>query len=295
MAKRLNKCKEAALGYGFLLPSLLGFSVFLFYPFLMSIFLSLHHTDLRGKIAGFAGLSNFIEVLSSEHFYQSMLASFQFALMTIPACIIISLILALLTQQKYKFNLFFQFVFSISIAMPVGAASVIWKILFNPAAGMLNYFLGLLGLTPVEWLTNPSYAMMSVSIMTVWINIGFTYLVILSGLKGIQEDLYESAKIDGAGPLATVYKITLPLLSPTLFFVSVISVIGALQSFGQIHILTQGGPMNTTNVAVYDLYKEAFINYRFGTGSAQAIILFLIILLFTLVQFRMAERKVHYS
>lgn len=295
MIKRLNAFKEAAVGYGFLMPSLLGFSIFLFYPFFMSIYLSLHSTNARGKITKFVGLSNFIELLSSEHFYQSLKISLMFALLTIPTTIIISLLLAVLTQKKNAYNLFFQFIFSISIAMPVGIASVIWKILFHPSAGMLNYFVGDLGIPPVGWLTDPAYALFSISIMTVWLNIGFVYLVILSGVKGIQEDMYESAKIDGAGSLSMFFKITLPLLSPTLFFVSIISVISALQSFAQIKILTEGGPLGSTNVVVYDLYQEAFINYRFGTGSAQAIVLFLILLVFTLVQFRLGERKVHYT
>lgn len=295
MMKRDYKMREAAVGYGFLLPSLLGFGVFMFYPFLMSVYLSVHHTDLRGKITGFAGLSNYAELLSSGHFYESLQRSFVFALMTIPACIIISVFLAIVTHKKSKINLIFQFIFSISIAMPVGIASVIWKILFHPSAGMLNYFLGFAGVSPVGWLTDPAFAMLSVSIMTVWLNIGFTYLVILSGVKGIPEEVYESVKIDGAGPLSSVFKITLPLLSPTLFFVTIISVIGALQSFGQISMLTKGGPMNSTNVVVYDLYQETFVNYRFDTGSAQAIVLFLILLLLTVIQFRAAERRVHYS
>jgi sn-glycerol 3-phosphate transport system permease protein len=295
LIKRKNIIKEAALGYGFLFPSLLGFSVFLFYPFFMSFYLSLHSTNPRGKIIEFVGLSNFIDLFSSDHFYQSLQNSFAFALMTIPACIIISLFLAILTQPNKKFNIFFQFIFASSIAIPIGNASVIWKFLFHPSAGMLNYFLNFVGLSQVGWLIDPAYAMLSISIMTIWIHIGFNYLIILSGLKGISEDLYESAKIDGAGSLAMVFHITLPLISPVLFFVSVISVISSLQSFAQISMLTKGGPMNTTNVAVYDLYQEAFVNYRFGSGSAQAIILFLIILLFTIVQFRIGERKVHYS
>ncbi|RED66285.1 carbohydrate ABC transporter permease [Cohnella lupini] len=295
MGNKLAKFKEAAFGFGFLMPSLLGFGIFLFYPFFKSVYLSLHSTNPRGQIVDFVWFDNFKDILGSEHFYQSIKISFLFALMTIPTCLIISLCLALLTHKKNKINIYFQLIFASSIAIPIGNASVIWKILFHPTAGMFNYFLSFLGIDPIGWLTDPAYALISVSIMTVWISIGFTYLVLLSGIKGIPEDLYESAKMDGAGSSAMVRKITLPLLSPAIFFMSVISVIGALQSFSQINILTEGGPANSTNVVVYDLYQEAFVNYRFGTGSAQAIILFLIILLFTIVQFRIAERKVHYS
>nr|WP_208420362.1 sugar ABC transporter permease [Paenibacillus lupini] len=278
-----------------MLPSLAGFSVFLFYPFLKSFYLSLHSMNPRGQIVEFVGFDNFIDILTSDHFYQSLKTTFFFALLTIPACIFIAVCLALLTYKKNKINLIFQLIFASTIAVPIGNASVIWKLLFHPTAGMFNYFLSLFGISPVGWLTNPAYALLSVSMMTVWISIGFTYLLLLSGIKGIPEDLYESAKIDGAGSFSIVRRITLPLLSPVLFFISVISVISALQSFSQINILTEGGPVNSTNVVVYDLYQEAFVNYRFGTGSAQAIILFLIILLFTIIQFRLSERKVHYS
>jgi sn-glycerol 3-phosphate transport system permease protein len=131
--------------------------------------------------------------------------------------------------------------------------------------------------------------------MTVWMNLGFNYIVLLSGLQGVSEDIYDSAKIDGSGPVRTFLQITLPLVSPTLFFVFIVSVIGAFQSFGQIHILTRGGPINTTDVVVYNIYQDAFINFRFGIGSAQALVLFVIILILTLLQFKFFEKKVHYQ
>ncbi|WP_176718146.1 carbohydrate ABC transporter permease [Paenibacillus kribbensis] len=295
MSKYRHKMVESMIGFGFILPSLLGFSIFLFYPFLKSIYLSLFSTNAIGRISSFVEFQNYITVFKSEHFYQSLLNSCEFALLTIPAVIVISLLLAVLTKGQNVLNVVFQFIFAISIAMPVGMASVIWKILFHPTAGMLNYWLGLIHIRPIGWLTDPTYAMLSVSMMTVWMNMGFVYLVILSGVKGIPEDLYESAKMDGAGAWSTFFKITLPLLSPTLFFVSVVSLISSLQAFGQINILTQGGPVNATNVLVYDLYQEAFKNYHFGSGSAQAMILFVIILVFTLIQFRLGARRVHYS
>ncbi len=131
--------------------------------------------------------------------------------------------------------------------------------------------------------------------MTIWMNLGFNYIVLLSGLQGVPEDIYDSARIDGSGPLRTFARITLPLVSPTLFFVGIVSVIGAFQSFGQIHILTKGGPMNSTDVIVFNIYQDAFVNFRFGIGSAQALVLFAIILILTAVQFRFLEKKVHYQ
>lgn len=292
---RRMKWKEALLGFLFLSPSMALFAVFLFIPLLQSVYLSFHTTDPRGRVAQYAGLDNFIELFGSERFYNSLWVTLKFTLLTVPAGIAVALVLAALTHQRWKGMKLFQFVFSLPVALSVGTSAVIWMLLFHPSVGMLNYLLGLIGIPPVFWLADPQYALLSVSLMTVWMNLGFNYIVLLSGLQNISDDVYDSAKIDGAGPIRTFAQIIVPLVSPTIFFVGIVSVIGALQSFGQIHILTKGGPMNSTDVAVYSIYQEAFINFRFGTGSAQALVLFAIILLLTWLQFRFFERKVHYQ
>jgi sn-glycerol 3-phosphate transport system permease protein len=189
----------------------------------------------------------------------------------------------------------FQFVFSLPLALSVSTTSVIWMMLFHPTLGTLNYFLGLAGLPPVQWLTDPAYALLSIAAMTVWMQSGFNFIVLMSGLQSIPEDMCDSAKIDGAGPIRTFVRIILPLLSPTVFFLFIVSVINAFQSFGQIHIMTRGGPAGSTEVFVYSIYKEAFMNYQFGTGSAMALVLFVVILILTVLQFTVFERKVHYQ
>jgi sn-glycerol 3-phosphate transport system permease protein len=289
------KWKEAWLGYLFLLPSLLLFSIFLFYPLIKSFYLSFHTTDPRGRIADYVGLDNFIEIFKSERFYKSLEVTASFTVLTVPTCIILTLILAALTHNRLKGMRIFQLIFSLPLALSVSTSAVIWMMLFHPSVGMFNYLLKSLGLDPVFWLTDPKWALLSVSIMTIWMNIGFNYIILLSGLQGISDDIYDSAKIDGSGPIRTFVQIILPLLSPTLFFVTIVSIIGAFQSFGQIHILTKGGPMYATDVMVYSIYQDAFINFRFGTGSAQAIVLFTIILILTVIQFNVFERKVHYQ
>ncbi|NQX67060.1 sugar ABC transporter permease [Paenibacillus alba] len=286
---------ETLLGYVFLFPSLLLFAVFLFYPLIQTFYLSLHETDPRGRIASFVGFDNFTAIFTSERFYQSLGVTGLFTLLTVPTVIIIALILAAFTHNHLKGMRIFQFIFSLPVVLSVGTSAVIWMMLFHPSVGMLNYLLSLVGLEPVAWLTDPRWALLSVSMMTVWMNLGFTYIVLLSGLQGISDDIYDSAKIDGSGPIRTFVQIVLPLLSPTVFFVTIVSIIGAFQSFGQIHILTRGGPVNSTDVLVYSLYQDAFINFRFGTGSAQALVLFTIILIFTFVQFKVFERNVHYQ
>lgn len=289
------KWREHLWGYLFLFPSLVVFTIFQFYPMLKSIYLSMHLTDPRGKIAAYAGWDNFRELLTSSRFYESLAVTGKFALYTVPTGVAFALLLAALTHGHGRGTKLFQLLFSMPLALSVGTASVMWSMMFHPTTGMFNHFLKLAGLDPVMWLTDPRWALLSISLMTVWMNLGFTYIVLLSGIKGIPAELYECARLDGAGGIRTFCRITLPLLSPAIFFVSIISVIGALQSFGQIHILTKGGPMHTTNVVVYSIYQEAFISFRFGTGSAQALVLFFLILVLTFIQFRFVERKVHYQ
>jgi sn-glycerol 3-phosphate transport system permease protein len=287
--------KEHALAYLFLAPSLVCFGFFLFYPMLKSIYLSLYLTDPRGRVARFVGFQNYADLFASGDFLRHLKVTGQFILYTVPTGIVWALVLAALTYGRLRGMKVFQFIFSMPIVISVGTGSIIWLLLFHPTTGMLNYFLGVVGADPVNWLIDPKWAMVSVAIMTVWMNMGFNYILLLSGLQGVPDALIESAKIDGAGPLRTFVRIVLPLVSPTLFFVLVVSVIGAFQAFGQIQILTNGGPMEKTNVLVYSIYQEAFINFRFGTGSAQAIVLFAIILILTAVQFKVLEKRVHYQ
>jgi len=287
--------RENWLGYLFLLPCILLFGVFLFYPTLKSIYLSFQTTDPRGEVVDFAGLSNYAAIFNSSAFLTTLKVTVLFTLYTVPTGIVISLMLAVLTNVQRKGMKSFQFIYSLPIVISAGTGAVIWSLLFHPSTGMLNYFLSLLGLDPIFWLSDPKWALISISIMTIWMNLGFGYIVLLGGLKGISQDIYDSMKIDGPTPLRSVISVLIPLLSPTLFFLLIVSVINTFQTFGQIHIMTKGGPMNSTNVMVYQIYQEAFVNYHFGTGSAQALVLFSIILLLTLVQFFWLEKKVHYQ
>ncbi|MDR6224604.1 carbohydrate ABC transporter permease [Desmospora profundinema] len=291
----LWKWKEQATGYLFLAPSILLFVIFLFYPLVKSLYLSFFLTDPQGNIARFVGIENYVKLFASSGFLNSIGVTGLFTLYTVPTSIILALIMAVLTHQKIKGIRLFQFTFSLPLAISVGTASVIWMLLFHPSSGMFNYFLNLIGVGPIFWLSDPNWALFSISLMTVWMNIGFLYIVLLSGLQGIPDHLYESAKLDGAGVWNQFRHVTVPMLSPTIFFAVIVSIIGAFQAFGQIHIMTQGGPVDRTNVMVYDLYREAFIHFQFGTGSARALVLFVIILLLTLVQFKLAEKKVHYQ
>ncbi|MBY0199846.1 carbohydrate ABC transporter permease [Priestia megaterium] len=283
------------VGLAYLLPSLLLFSVFLFYPMIKTLYLSLFITDTQGNPLNFVGLQNFLYLFTDPNFLQSMKATFLFVLYTVPIGLVIALFLALIANEKLKGIGFFRTMFSSTMGMSVAASSVIWMFMYNPTIGVINKVLNLVGIHDVQWLLDPKYALVAVSISTIWMNIGFTFLILLGGLQNIDEKLYENARIAGVRYWYQLRKITLPMLSPTLFFIITVSFINAFQTFGQIDILTKGGPTDSTNVIVYSIYKDAFVNYNVGSASAQATILFFCILLVTALQFKLGERKVHYQ
>lgn len=282
-------------GMLFLAPSIILFSIFLFYPLARSIYLSFFLTNNTGVPTVFVGFENYINIFTSSIFRNSLQSTFLFVLYTVPGAIIISLFLAIIANEKLKGIGFFRTMFSSTMGISVAAASVFWMFLFHPTMGWLNQILSYVGVDAIGWLTDPKWALLSVSISTIWMNIGFTFLILLGGLQSIDRYLYESADIDGAGYFYQLRRITLPMLSPTLFFVITVALINAFQTFGQIDMLTRGGPQNQTNLLVYSIYREAFMNYQYGPASAQAIVLFIIILIITLIQFKLGERKVHYQ
>lgn len=281
-----------ALGY--LFPSLIIFTIFVFFPLFKSIRLSLYQTDLMGLEKFYIGLRQYTEVFTSGNFGQNLWITFLFTIYTVFPSIIISLGLASIANWKLKNINIFRTIFASPLVIAVASASMIWMMLYNPSAGVINYLLYKLNLPPINWLADPSWALISVSIVAIWRSLGFNTIVLLSGLQSIPEQLYESAKIDGANATRTFRDITVPMLSPTLFFVFIVSMINALQTFGEINILTQGGPSSATTVIVYSIYREAFFNFNFGFASAEAIILFIIILVLTILQFYILERKVFY-
>ena len=283
------------VGLLYLLPSIVLFGLFVFYPMAKTIYLSFFLTNQNGVPVYFNGIENYTYIFTSDEFRNSMKATLLFVIYTVPVSVLLALVLAILANEKLRGVGIYRTIFSSTMGMSVAASAVIWLFLFHPSVGAFNNVLKAINLPTVQWLLDPDWALLSISMTTIWMNIGFNFLVILGGLQNIDESLYESATIDGAGYFAKLRKITLPLLSPTLFFIVTISLINAFQSFGQIDILTKGGPIQATNLVVYSIYKEAFINYQFGTASAQAIVLFFVVVIVTILQFKFGERKVHYQ
>lgn len=278
----------------YLAPSLVLFIVFIFYPLLKSARMSLFTADLMGQEKVYVGFQRYIDMLSSIQFIHSLWATLLFTLYTVVPGIVIALFLAYIANWQLKGIAVFRTIFAFPLSIAVAGASMIFMMLFNPSAGMLTYLLQVMHLPAVFWLSDPDWAIFSVALVAVWRSIGFNTIVLLSGLQSIPQQLYESARIDGSVSWRQFVDITLPLLSPTLFFVFIVSVINSLQAFGEINILTQGGPSESTNVIVYSIYREAFFNLNYGYASAEAMMLFFIILVLTLFEFWFLERKVFY-
>lgn len=296
-AKKRKKKESKLLGAGllYLLPTIVLLGVFLFYPILKTLYFSFFKVTGGGVTKGFVGFHHYATLLTSAQFGKSMGSTFLFVLYTVPGEIIIALFLALLASERLKGIGFFRTIFSSTISVSVAAGASIFSFFYHPTLGVLNHMLGWFGIGGVDWLTSSSWALFSIALTTIWMGLGINFIIILGGLQNISEELYESAKIDGAGYWSRLFKITIPMLSPTLFFVIIIAVIGSFQTFGQIDILTHGGPANSTNLIVYSIYEQAFSFGNYGYASAQAIVLFIIILIVTVIQFRVGEKKVHYQ
>jgi sn-glycerol 3-phosphate transport system permease protein len=288
----LRRLAEALL---YLAPSLVLFVAFVFAPLLRSLYLSVFFTNPLGFPTTFAGLEHYQELFTSRAFRSGLLATFLFVLYSVPGGVLLALLLAVLANQQLRAINVFRTMLTSTIAVSAAVGSLLWLLLFNPSIGLLNYLLSLVRIPGPSWLADPTFALVAVSITTIWLTLGFNIIVLLAGLQSIPEELYESAHIDGAVALDTFRHITVPLLSPSLFFLGVVGTIQVFQVFTQIHLLTRGGPVDSTRVIVYSIYLDAFQNFQIGFASAQAIVLFLLILALTLIQFRYVERFVHYQ
>lgn len=285
--------REWPLGVLLLLPSALVFGVFVFYPLGRTIQLGLYRSDPFGGLGRFVGISQYGHVLSSDAFQKSLWVTVKYALLTVPTGLVLGLGLAVLAHEQLRGIRIFRTIFSSTVATSVAVAALMWLTLLHPSIGMVNQLLTHNGHERILFLQTPGWALLSVSAATVWQNLGFTFIVISAGLGSIPEELYESARVDGAGPWRRFRELTLPLLSPTLLFAVVVLTINAFQSFGQVDLLTQGGPLKSTQVLVYDVFRKASADP--STAAAEAVVLFVIILLLTILQLRVLERRVFYA
>lgn len=285
--------REAGLGYLMLVPSLLIFSVFVFYPFLRNFYLGFFRTPpFPGLPQRYVGFDQYREILTSPYFSNSMRVTIVFALLTVPTGIILGLFLAMLANQQLRGIGWYRTIFSSTVATSVAVASVIFGTLLNPQVGLLPW----LGIsTTPSILENPKYALLAVAVTTIWQNLGLSFIVMSSGLQAIPDEIIEASEVDGAGPIQRFLRVTLPLLSPTVFFAVVVGSIVAFQSFGQIDLLTQGGPLQKTNVLTYAIYTALRGEQNEGKAAVLSVALFFVTLLLTIAQMRILERRVHYG
>jgi sn-glycerol 3-phosphate transport system permease protein len=288
--------RQWSLGYLLLLPSAALFAAWVFYPLGRTVWLGLYRQDPFGRRRTWVGLDQYREVLTSGDFRHSLWVTLLFVLYTVPASLVLGLGLALLANRRLRGMRVFRTIFSSSVATSVAVASLLWLVLLHPSLGLFNHFLESIGRRPVDYLNDPDTALFAVSATTVWQNLGLVFVVMLAGLQSIPEELHEAARLDGHGAWSRFRHVTVPMLSPTLMFALVVLMINAFQAFAQIDLLTpEGGPLESTNVLVYSLYDTVHKARDPGLASAQAVVLFAIIFVLSLAQFRYLERRVHYG
>ena len=279
---------ERFAGWVFILPALVGTLIFIIIPVICSFGLSFAKWDLLNPIQ-FVGLTNYREIFSEALFYKILLNTVVFAIATSVLGVIIPLVLACILNSKVRGSEFYKTAYFLPFITPMIVIGVVWEWIFDPNIGLLNHVLHL----HINWLYDTHFAMPALIIVSVWKLIGYNMVIFLSSLSGISQSMFEAAKIDGANELQTFKNVTVPLLSPTIFFVVIITAISSFQVFDLIYLMTQGGPLNSTNVLVYAIYQNAFEYFNVGKASAIAYVLFVIILVLTLVQWNLRKKLVY--
>ncbi|OLA76673.1 MAG: hypothetical protein BHW55_08830 [Candidatus Melainabacteria bacterium 35_41] len=279
---------QSFAGWVFILPALIGTFIFIIIPVICSFGLSFSKWDLLNPIQ-FVGLANYKEIFSEPLFYKIFWNTVVFALTTSIFGVIIPLILACILNSKIRGSEFYKTAYFLPFITPMIVIGVVWEWIFDPNIGLLNHILHL----HINWLYDTHFAMPALIIVSVWKLIGYNMVIFLSSLSGISQSLFEAAKIDGATPVQTFKNVTVPLLSPTIFFVVIITAISSFQVFDLIYLMTQGGPLDSTNVLVYAIYKNAFEYFNVGKASAIAYVLFTLILVLTLIQWNLRKKLVY--
>lgn len=302
--KRARGLKDAI---PFLIPSFVGFLVFTILPMVTLLFVSMTDWDGLSELALFShplgfmrdffvGLANYRDIFFSSEFYQVLGNTLKYVVLYMPAMLVLSMGVALVLSSKIRGTGVFRVLYYIPVLTSWVAGSLIWKWVLSPEYGVINNLLGVFGIRGPSWLQSPQWAMVGIVIASVWKDMGYFGLMLLSGLQGINRQYYEAAQIDGAGRLRQFFRITLPLLTPTLFFVLIISLINSFQLFPQVMIMTpDGGPGGSTMVMVERIYKYGFRYYEMGYASAFSWILFAILFVLTAIQMKFQNRWVNYD
>ena len=287
--------RQNRAGWTFVTPALALIGVFFFVPVLAGLVLSFTDFDIyaigRPDTARFLGLRNYQQVLADPLFWKALGNTFTFVLFGGPLSVFASLGAALLVNSRLvRLPGLFRSIFFMPVVTTLVAVAIVWRYLYQPEYGLLNWALGGLGLPPVDWLGDPHWAMPAIILLAVWKNFGYNMLIFVAGLQGIPEELYEAAQLDGAGAWARFRHITVPSLGPTFLFVGIMTMLGNFQLFSEPYVMTQGGPLKATTTVVMLMYEEGFRWWRMGMAAAIAFLLFVLMLIGTMLQMRLQRR-----
>jgi multiple sugar transport system permease protein len=292
LRRTLWRMRREWSAYVFLAPGVIVFSVFTVFALIFAVYLTFHDWNILQPQKPYVGLQNYRDMLHDEHYLRSILNTFYYTGGSVPLTMLLGLFLALLLNQPIKLLSMFRTLYYLPVITPFVVAAILWKWLYNGSFGLINYYLLKTTLIdhPLLWLADKNLAMPSIILMSVWGGAGFSMVVYLAGLQSIPEQLYEAAKVDGAGPIDRLRYITIPMLRPTTLFLLVTGIIGSFQIFTQIYIMTNGGPAERTSTMVFFIYQAAFKFYDMGYASTLAVGLFALLFVVTLVQLRLYRR-----
>ena len=294
--RRGPEVAQARAAWYFLTPALALIGLFFFLPVAASLLLSVTDFDIyalgNSSLARYVGLRNYANLIHNPTFWTAVRNTFYFALVGGPLTVATSLGAALLVNARaVRLRGLFRTVYFTPFVTTLVAIAVVWRYLYHPKYGLLNYWLGHVGIGPIDWLGDPRWAMPAIILMAIWKNFGYNMLIFIAGLQSIPEELYEAARIDGASALRRFRHVTIPQLAPTFLFVGVVTMIGYFQLFAEPYVMTGGGPLRATTSLVLFMYEEGFRWWRMGVAAAIAFVLFAIILLWTLLQMRMQRER----
>lgn len=294
--RKLSKkeLKKNIIAYSFILPNFLGFAIFTLIPMIFAFALAFLHWDGANPIT-FAGLDNFKHLFEDETFKISIINTVYYSVGTVPLTLVASLGIAILLNKKIFARNFFRTVFFFPYVASLIAIAVVWNMIFNPSMGIVNSFLTSMGIAnPPGWTSSTTWAMPVLIFVSIWKGMGYYMVIYLAALQGILSDLYEAASLDGANSWQKFRNVTLPMLTPTTFFVSIMLTISCFKVFDFVYMMTQGGPGRSSMVLVYHIYNTAFREFAYGYSSAMSMVLFVIVLAITIIQFRQEKKWVSY-
>jgi ABC-type sugar transport system permease subunit len=291
--KETTRGRADLAGYLFVLPFLLAYAAFLIFPVLLGLRMSFYNASLVGADSQFLGLANYRELFGDPDFWSSLWHTILFTLLSTPPLVLLALIFAMLANRAIPARWFFRLSFFAPWVLPSSVVALIWVWLYQPGFGLINSYLTMLGLPEVAWLPDESVAMISVVIATVWWTLGFNFILYLAGLQEIPQEVYDAAAVDGAGPLAQVRWITIPLLTRTTILILTLQIFASLNVFDQIYIMNTSGGLNytATRPIIQYVYEQGFTSYRVGFASAMSYVFFLLVLIVGLAQFAVSSRR----